>query len=215
MKLMARPVVVLLLLLAVLGVASAQGWKPYDFHQDERYEFRIVKYEQDGWEDDAWSIPRIVARESGYTVEIRRTDMENEYGEPIFEVKAITTTRLAQEDLGNQISGGMLGYNTYVDFTNVLNPFYFLFLADFFIETEWEVGERMSLLGLGRVSIVAEESMGGRSGFVLRLESGDAGSRTIAAEWIIDPELAMPIGARSYSDGEVRAELILDAYQRL
>lgn len=206
-----------LLTVAMVGAAvSAQGWQPYAFEVSESYQFRVVTYEQDGYEDDDWTIPRMVPKVMNYEFAVRATGDVNEYDEPLFQVSTTHTQVMPQSSIAESAGFGGFGGQAFLDFGVMMNPFVFMFIQPFFEETEWEVGERMSILGFGRVSISGEETLAGRKGYVIQLETGDAGSRVVTGEWIIDPDLAMPIGVRNYDDqGTLTSEVILEAYQRL
>lgn len=206
-----RWIVVMLLVCAWASVASGQAWKPYQFSQEERYEFAVVTYERDGYEDDDWTIPRMVGTESRYAVDIRGTGETSADGEPLFDVGVTTERRVVQSEIGD-VAGVTLSSFSNMSFAMLSNPFMFIFLESFFEEVEFEVGERMSIFGIGRASIVGMESHGGREGFVVQLETGSAGERELAGEWVIDPDLAMPIAVRVYDNGVLKSEYSLVAY---
>jgi hypothetical protein len=44
-------------------------------------------------------------------------------------------------------------------------------------DLEWEVGERLSLLGMGRVTITDTETIAGREGYILQFEAGSGDAR--------------------------------------
>lgn len=209
-----RSVVVLLALALCVSLASAQGWEPYEFTASERYVYKMLTYVEDGYEDEDWTIPRFVAKERIVEIDVRQTGRADEYGDPIFEV----TTRVTREVPRSELAGigADLFFGTVItDVGLVVNPFHFFMLQLFFEETEWEIGERVNIFGMGRVAITGQETLGGRTGYVVQLETGGAAERTVTGVWVVDLELAMPIGIRTYDDGgNLQSEVLLQEYQR-
>ena len=96
----------------------------------------------------------------------------------------------------------------------IMNPMFMMFIGPVFADLDWDVGERVSLMGLGRKTITGLETSAGREGYVPQFETGQGGHRELAAEWVIDPALAMPLRSRNYDRGELTIESVLVAYQR-
>jgi hypothetical protein len=190
-----RPYPIALLVCFAFALTCAQAWEPYAFQGDERFEYVIYGSEQN---------------EVVYVLDIRREGEEG--GEARYRVSYTTESVVTASQLGADMAfGGAFGFSLNMA---ILNPMYMMFMGPMFADLEWEVGERMSLFGLGRMTITGMETVAGREGFVVQFESGQGDERELAAEWVIDPEIALPLRSRTYERGEVVMEAVLRSYQR-
>jgi|FLYL01.1.fsa_nt_gi hypothetical protein len=190
-----RPYLIALLACLAFALAHAQSWEPYAFKGDERFEYLIHGSDQG---------------EVVYILDIRREGDEG--GEARYRVSYTTESVVTASQLGADMAfGGAFGMGLNMA---ILNPMYMMFMGPMFADLDWEVGERMSLMGMGRITITGKETVAGREGFVVQFESGQGDERELAAEWVIDPEVALPLRSRTYERGEVVTEAVLRSYQR-
>jgi hypothetical protein len=190
-----RPYLTALLACLAFALAHAQAWEPYAFQGDERFEYVIHGSGQD---------------EVIYILDIRREGEEN--GEARYRVSYTTESVVTASQLGADMAfGGAFGMSLNMA---ILNPMYMMFMGPMFGDLEWEVGERLSLFGMGRMTITGTETVAGHEGFVVQFESGQGDERELAAEWVINPEIALPLRSRTYERGEVAMEAVLRSYQR-
>ena len=186
-------------LIVVFSVAvSAQGWTPFEFESGGLFEFHVQKFEYAYWDDT------VTKEEYFHTIDVRETGAETEDGERLFDVTRSTRRLQTAEALKESVSFGSFSFEDSFSFGN---PFVFGTLLYALEEMDFEVGERMNLLGMGRVSIVEEVTVAGRRGLLVQLEQGEAGNRRPAMEWVIDRKLPIPITVREY-DEEGRVTLL-------
>ncbi|MBW7916812.1 MAG: hypothetical protein H3C53_09045 [Trueperaceae bacterium] len=177
------------LALVLAATALAQSWTPYEL-KGPAY-FRFVTTENGG-------------PELGYSVDIRASSVVDEEGAPLFEV---TTTRTSYQPLENALMGDMMGLMT--GFTSM----YLMMLVPALADMDMVAGERMSLFGAGRVTVLGQETHGGRTGHHLLLESKNSEDEYERAfEWVIDFDLPLPIATRYYEEGELTREERLVEY---
>lgn len=197
-------VVAMMVIAACARTAPAQVWSPFVFEGNQRYEYQVRTYEYD------YDQSPLETREYAYILEIRDLNSLSADGEPLYEVTTATrgpktASQLAEElqwgGLAALLSGGfMLG-----------NPFEFQMLQ----QLDFEVGERLSLFGMGRLVVVEEVAVAGRQGLLVRYEAGDASDRRLTSEWIVDPRLPLPLAVRTYlEDGMLGSETTLQKHER-
>lgn len=198
--------VAIVLTLASGAVVSAQVWKPFEFSVAERYEFEVqtMEYSWDG---------HMLSRQFSYTLGVRPSGNFDANGDELFHVFIGTERAMAGEKLSEHVSwGGMMDGFTFV-FGNPLESMMILAVFD---DIELEVGERTNIFGFGRVIVTEEVLIAGRKAVVVVQEQGEAGNRTKTAEWIVDGDLAVPVGVRTFdSEGRVTQETMLVKYERL
>lgn len=194
----------ILLTLVAVPSASAQIWEPFQFIKGGYFEFKIEQYEY-SWDDSVWT------QESFITFHLRETDMESESGDPLFDVTTSQRRLQSSSDFEYELGIGMLFSPMMFTFGN---PFEYGFLVMGLQELEPEVGERTNIFGMGRVIIVDEAAIAGRSGFVVHFEQGEAGNRRLSLEWIVDEELPFPLQSTQYDDqGRVVQKATLVKYE--
>jgi len=180
--------------------ACAQGWEPYQFEGNEKYEFSVVTYENG------------VPVETYYAADFQDNGNTNAQGVEVFDVIYATAGQVPKDDMGAATAFGfftMPGFSLSMAF---MNPMY----AMFFTQMELEVGEKMSFYGAGYTEVTGMETVGGREGFVCDMYTKeDDGSKKKLAQWVIDPDLAYPIRSISYDDDEeVQSEVTLIQYTK-
>jgi len=187
-------IIVLLIGLFLFGIGQlgwAEKWEPYQFRGNERFEYKIL------WEED---------EEKGeviYILDIK----ESEKDEEVFEVTYTTKGTLAKDELGPETAFGIWGvYGISLNML-VINPAY----GFFFSQMDLKVGEKMSFFGAGIVKVIGKEKIAGREGFVCQLFQADEEDK-ILAEWIIDPELALPLRSKIFEDNELQGQIELIKY---
>ena len=74
-----------------------------------------------------------------------------------------------------------------------------------------KVGEKMNFFGAGIVKVIGKEKIAGREGFVCQLFQADEEEKMMA-EWVIDPELALPLRSKIFEDGELQGQIELVKY---
>lgn len=178
--------------ITVTMITNAQGWEPYNFSGDEKYEFEITYFENDG------------PKTGFYGIEINSTSKTDDEGEKLYEVIYTNKGFIPESELGEQTAFGFWSsYGMSLSFL-FLNPMYTML----FQQMEFEVGEKMSFFGAGKAEITGKESIAGRNGYVCKYfqkdeEKGDI----LVGEWVIDPELAFPLRSVMY-DGDVEQSKI-------
>ena len=82
----------------------------------------------------------------------------------------------------------------------------------YFQEMDLEVGEKMSCYGIGLIKVTGKEKIAGREGFVCQLFQTMDDEEELVAEWIVDPELALPLRSRVFSEEKVESQIELIKY---
>lgn len=187
-------IIVLLIGLFLSGIGQlgwAEKWEPYQFRGNERFEYKIL------WEED---------EEKGeviYILDIKKSKGDEE----VFEVTYTTKGTLTKDELGAETAFGLWGvYGISLNML-VINPAY----GFFFSQMDLKVGEKMSFFGAGIVKVIGKEKIAGREGFVCQLFQADEEDK-ILAEWIIDPELALPLRSKIFEDNELQGQIELIKY---
>lgn len=194
----------LLLAAALLGAvavpfALADKWEPYKFQAPERYDYRV---ETKQGEETV---------EIFYTIELKDSGKKNPAGEPLTEVAYTTRHLVPSAQLGQETALGSMGMASggYLAIF-LMNPFYSMI----FQQMDLAVGEKMSLFGAGTVKVTEETTVGGRKGFVCQFfqPNSETGKEVMAAEWVVDPKLALPLRSRMYEQGAVAHTMELVSY---
>jgi ATP-dependent RNA circularization protein (DNA/RNA ligase family) len=89
----------------------------------------------------------------------------------------------------------------------VINPAY----GFFFSQMDLKVGEKMNFFGAGIIKVIGKQKIAGREGFVCQLFQADEEEKMIA-EWVIDPDLALPLRSKIFDDNELQGQIELVKY---
>ena len=182
-----------LFLLGIGQVAWAEKWEPFQFRGNERFEYKILleEDEQEG--------------EIIYILDIK----ESKKDEDVFEVTYTTKGTLRKDKLGPEAAFGLWGvYGISLNML-VINPAY----GFFFSQMDLKVGEKMNFMGAGIIKIIGKEKIAGREGFVCQLFQADEEDKMVA-EWVIDPELALPLRSKVFEDDELQGQIELIKYMQ-
>jgi hypothetical protein len=185
--------------LSIAMLANAQGWEPYQFSGDEKYEFEITYFDNDD------------EKTGFYGIEMKSTGQTDENGEKLYEVIYTTKGFIPESELGQQTAFGYWGaYGMSLSFV-FLNPMYMMM----FQQMEFEVGEKMSFFGAGKAEITGKENIAGRNGYVCKYyQKDDEKGDVLMGEWVIDPDLGFPLRSIMYDDGEIQSEILLLNYTK-
>jgi hypothetical protein len=177
-------------------VALAAKWQPYQFKGDERFEYKVI-----------WEV-RKEKKEATYILDIKKGGKKTTEGGEVFEVSYTTRSTLKKEELGQGAAFGLWG--TYGISLNalVLNPLYSIYLT----RVDLKAGEKMSFYGAGTVKVSGKQKVAGREGFLCQLFQARKDVEELAAEWIIDPELALPLRSKVFRKGKVESQAELIKY---
>jgi hypothetical protein len=190
--------IILLIGLFLFGVGQlgwAEKWQPYQFKGDERFEYKIL------WNENEEPV------EITYILDIKKDPEKSQEGEEIYEVAYTTKGTLTKDKLGQETAFGLWGaYGISLNML-VINPAY----GFFFSQMDLKVGEKMSFFGAGIIKVTAMEEIAGRSGFVCQLFKQDEEDKMLV-EWVIDPELALPLRSKTYGDDGIEGEIELLNY---
>lgn len=201
--------------LLVTSTSYAGTWKPYQFQKGERYEFKIVLdlgeegEEVTEEEEETTEAPieeESIGKESIYLIEIKGVPQREGFVELIFTTKSI----VKEENLSYEKVFGF-GEITGIPLSMlIINPMY----SYIFEQIDLEVGEKVKLLGVGTVKVIGKEKVGGREGFVCQFSQTEKNEEKLLAEWVIDPDLALPLRAKNFEDGKLRNLFELISYSR-
>jgi hypothetical protein len=199
MKSMTKKFLLILLIgLFLLGLGQlgwAQKWQPYQFKGNERFEYKII------WNENEEPV------EITYILDIKIDPEKSQEGAEVYEVSYTTKGTLTKDKLGQETAFGLWGaYGISLNML-VINPAY----GFFFSQMDLKVGEKMSFFGAGIIKITGMEEIAGRSGFVCQLFSPEEEDKMLA-EWVIDPELALPLRSKTYGDDGIEGEIELLNY---
>jgi len=179
-----------LFLVGTWQTALAKKWQPYQFKGNERFEYEVIS-----WEDEE-------EKEALYILDIKELE------EDTFEVTYITKGTLKKEELGMETAYGLWGFYGVSLNALILNPFYCIY----FQEMDLEVGEKMSFWGAGLIKVIEKEEIAGREGFVCQFFQTIDDEEELVAEWTIDPELALPLRSKVFSEEKVESQIELIKY---
>ena len=184
-----------LLLLGIGQVVWAEKWEPYQFKGNEYFEYKILLEEDE--------------QEATYILDIKESSKKSTSGEEVFEVSYTTKGTLTKDELGPETAFGLWGsYGISLNML-VINPAY----AFFFSQMDLKVGEKMNFFGAGIIKVIGKEKIAGREGFVCQLFQADEEDKMIA-EWIIDPDLALPLRSKIFEDNELQGQIELVKYMQ-
>lgn len=187
-------IIVLLIILFLLGIGQvvwAGKWEPFQFRGNERFEYKILLEED---EEESEVI---------YILDIKKSEKDKD----VFEVTYTTKGTLTKDELGPETAFGLWGvYGISLNML-VINPAY----TFFFSQMDLKEGEKMSFFGTGIVKIIGKEKIAGREGFVCQLFSAEEEDKMVA-EWVIDPELALPLRSKIFEDDELQGQIELIKY---
>jgi len=193
-------IIVLLIGLLLLGIGQvvwAEKWQPYQFKGNEYFEFKILFEENEGTE------------ESIYILDIKESSEKSASGEEVYEVTYTTKGTLAKDELGPETAFGLMGsYGISLNML-VINPAY----GFFFSQMDLKVGEKMNFFGAGIIKVIGKEKIAEREGFVCQLFQADEEEKMIA-EWVIDPDLALPLKSKIFEDNELQGQIELVKYMQ-
>ncbi len=162
----------------------------------ERYEFKIVL--------DATESEDALEKEVVYILEIKSKPEKEGFVELNFTTRSlIREEELTYEKVFNL--GGIIGVP--LSFL-IVNPMY----SYIFEQIEFEVGEKVKILGFGTVKVVGKETVVGREGFICQLFQVEEKEEKLVVEWTIDPTLALPLRAKNFKDGELESFFELISY---
>jgi hypothetical protein len=68
-------------------------------------------------------------------------------------------------------------------------------------------------ISAGIIKVIGKEKIAGREGFVCQLFQADEEEKMIA-EWVIDPDLALPLRSKIFDDNELQGQIELVKYMR-
>jgi len=191
-------IIVLLISLFLFGIGQvvwAEKWQPYQFKGNEYFEYKIILEEDEE------------KGEATYILDIKESSEKSKSGEEVFEVSYTTKGTLTKDELGPETAFGLWGsYGISLNML-VINPAY----AFFFSQMDLKVGEKMNFFGAGIIKVIGKEKIAGREGFVCQLFQVDEEDKMIA-EWIIDPDLALPLRSKIFEDNELQGQIELVKY---
>ncbi|MFH1001943.1 MAG: hypothetical protein V1759_01675 [bacterium] len=191
---------IVLIGLFLFGIGQAvwaEKWQPYQFKGNERFEYKIL-LEENGEKG-----------ETTYILDIKESSEKSASGEEVFEVTYTTKGTLTKDELGPETAFGLWGsYGMSLNML-VINPAY----AFFFSQMDLKVGEKMNFFGAGIIKIISQEKIAGREGFVCQLFQADEEDKMLA-EWVIDPELALPLRSKIFEDNELQGQIELVKYMQ-
>lgn len=189
---------IILIGLFLFGVGQlgwAQKWQPYQFKGNERFEYKII------WNENEEPV------EITYILDIKIDPEKSQKGEEVYEVSYTTKGTLTKDKLGQETAFGLGGaYGISLNML-VINPAY----GFFFSQMDLKVGEKMSFFGAGIIKVTAMEEIAGRSGFVCQLFSPEEEDKMLV-EWVIDPELALPLRSKTFGEEGIEGEIELLNY---
>ena len=193
-------IIVLLIGLLLSGIGQvvwAEKWQPYQFRGNERFEYKILLEEDEE------------KGEATYILDIKESSEKSASGEEVFEVTYTTKGTLTKDELGPETAFGLWGsYGISLNML-VINPAY----AFFFSQMDLQVGEKMNFFGAGIIKVIGKEKIVGREGFVCQLFQADEEDKMLA-EWVIDPELALPLRSKIFEDNVLQGQIELLEYMQ-
>ena len=183
-------------LAAANNIAYAQKWEPFQFKGSERYEYKI------SWLQDE-------KKEIGYAIEVKETNKKNEDGDELLEVSYTVKGSVAKSNFAEGSFETFIEINGYPLNFLIFNPVY-LFV---FEEIELKDGDKTNFSGMGSVKIEGKEKIAGKEGFVCRFyQKDDDEKEQLAAEWIVDPALGLPLRTKMFDNGELQSQCELQKY---
>ena len=193
-------IIVVLIGLFLFGIGQAvwaEKWEPYQFKGNEYFEYKILLEEDEE------------KGEAIYILDIKKSSEKSKSGEEVFEVSYTTKGTLTKDELGAETAFGLWGVYGISLSMLVINPAY----AFFFSQMDLKVGEKMNFFGAGIIKVIGKEKIAGREGFVCQLFQADEEDKMLA-EWVIDPELALPLRSKIFEDNELQGQIELIKYMQ-
>jgi len=193
-------IIVVLIGLFLFGIGQAvwaEKWEPYQFKGNEYFEYKILLEEDEE------------KGEAIYILDIKKSSEKSKSGEEVFEVSYTTKGTLTKDELGAETAFGLWGVYGISLSMLVINPAY----AFFFSQMDLKVGEKMNFFGAGIIKVIGKEKIAGREGFVCQLFQADEEDKMLA-EWVIDPELALPLRSKIFEDNELQGQIELVKYMQ-
>jgi len=193
-------IIALLIGLLLFGIGQAvwaEKWEPYQFKGNEYFEYKILLEEDEE------------KGEAIYILDIKKSSEKSKSGEEVFEVSYTTKGTLTKDELGAETAFGLWGVYGISLSMLVINPAY----AFFFSQMDLKVGEKMNFFGAGIIKVIGKEKIAGREGFVCQLFQADEEDKMLA-EWVIDPELALPLRSKIFEDNELQGQIELVKYMQ-
>ena len=172
-----------------LGTYGAT-WEPFEFRGNESYSFEVTWQGSEGEESSLYEFRILEDNDGGYTVRF------------ISEVKLSSSDELT----GDLVYGAWSGYGVPIGYL-LVNPVYSMMFG----ELDLKVGERMSFYGQGKMEVVDTETVASRKGFLCKL----TGEEGLMGEWVIDPDLALPLRSKMYEPSGFDGAVELVKYERL
>ncbi len=185
-----------------LGYAAprlAEGWKPFSFQGTERFEYKLVTHQRGQ-----------KPKESGMILELDKSEQKSDAGAELVKL-SYTTQHWVEKDK-------LQGPNALASFGlagGMAPSFFFMnpMITGFSEQMDFEVGEKMSLFGAGKVEITAKETVAGVEGFVCKMFGPKAQNEPLQFEWVVNPEVALPLRVLTYQNGELSSEMHLVSYE--
>lgn len=170
---------------------QSSKWKPFQFHGNERYDFKLSM-------DDGSGTPK----ENGFALDIRKKS-DTDY-DVTWSIKSV----VKKDELNEQTL--LVGWANAAPAWAIMNPMYAMFVNDL----ELKEGEKMSVFGAGTVKVTGKETLGGRTGFICQFLAKNEDKEELTWEWTVDPDLALPIKSVVYSDGKETSRAVLTTYKK-
>ena len=176
---------------------NAGQWQAFNFSGNEQYEYRVSWLDQD------------TINEATYILDIQEKAGSGACEEKLYEVSYTTKGVISEDQLGPETAFGL--WSLYGISLNalVLNPAY----GFIFAQMDLKVGEKMSMYGAGIISVPEKQTICGREGYVCQFFQGPDANAQLVAEWVIDPELALPLSSRIINEGETVSQVELVNYK--
>lgn len=166
-------------------------WEPWKFSKNETYEIRLTNLESD--DEPLTIVLDISPGASPDTVVVSHT----------------TRVTMPASDLGPNTAFGGLAMGMAPSLV-ILNPL----VATFMNQVELEVGTKTALMGMGKIEVTGKETIAGREGFVCKMFGPKQQDSPLQFEWVVDPELALPLRSVTYDQGKKTMEAELVRYEK-
>lgn len=185
---------------AGLAVAAVEdGWKLWQFGENERYELMMTDYSSGD------------AKPVGMILDLSPAKEPAADGERQVNVSYTTTTAVPLSELGPETAfGGAAGFGMGPAMMLMMNP-----MVGFMDQMTLAVGEKMALFGAGRIEITGKEKLAGIEGFVCKFFGPKQEDEPLQFEWVVNPDLAMPLRSVTYDgEGNKTWEIVLQKYEK-
>ena len=181
-------------LLATTAVALAieEGWKPWQFKTNEVYELRVMDH--NGRD----------AKPTHFVLDIAPGE-----GEGMVQVSYTTRTQMKASELGAQTAFGGMASGMGAGLAMMINPMAMGFME----QLDLAVGEKMALFGAGHIEVTGKETIAGVEGFVCKMFGPKNQDSPLQSEWVVNPDLAIPLRSVTYNRGKKGFEVELVRYE--